>query len=306
MTTADTTTPSPRSLWSDLPRRVGTIIIGFPIVVILLLQCPLLFFQGVHAICAMEYAKLSLVLVPSSAAAAAAAAAATTTKSPWPFVLVSMMVAQLGIQSNDELILPILVSGFVLLFFWNGPHSTLQNQHQHHDTQGILAVTFPMTIWYKVATTQSTPHVISLLLICWNCDTGALLVGRMIQMTLIPSYQPQWLRQISPTKSIAGMIGGIGLGTTTVVLLPLLWTICGINNQQQWWNKPNGIHHGIVLALLSIVGDLMESAIKRQSNQKDSSALLPGHGGILDRFDSTLLAVIYYYYYMRGNIAMEV
>ena len=290
MTTADATTPSPCSLWSDLPRRLGTIVIGFPIVVVLLLQCPLLFFQGVHAICAMEYAKLSL-----SDKASSLSDTASSSSSPWPFVLVSMGVAQLGIKANDELILPILLSGFVLLFFWNGSHSILQQQ-QHHDTQGILVVTLPMTIWYKIATTQSTPHVVSLLLICWNCDTGALLVGRMIQMTLTPSYQPQWLRRISPAKTIAGMMGGIGLGTTTAVLLPLLWKLCGINNEQHWWNKPNAIHHGIGLALLAVIGDLMESAIKRQSNQKDSSTLLPGHGGILDRFDSTLLAVIYYYF----------
>jgi CDP-diglyceride synthetase len=53
---------------------------------------------------------------------------------------------------------------------------------------------------------------------------------------------------------------------------------------------------GLILAVLAIVGDLVESSIKRQSQSKDSGNVLPGHGGVLDRFDSSLLAVMFYYY----------
>ena len=60
---------------------------------------------------------------------------------------------------------------------------------------------------------------------------------------------------------------------------------------------------GIVLGIFAIVGDLVESSVKRASRQKDSGKLLPGHGGILDRFDSTLLSAVVYYHWCLCNEA---
>ena len=64
--------------------------------------------------------------------------------------------------------------------------------------------------------------------------------------------------------------------------------------ERLWESYSNRLLLGVSLSLLAIIGDLVESSIKRQSQSKDSGSLLPGHGGVLDRFDSSLLAVLLY------------
>jgi phosphatidate cytidylyltransferase len=174
-------------------------------------------------------------------------------------------------------------------------HLTTSQQQQYHAIQGLLFLTLPMTVWYAMAQNHDTKHALSLLLICWNCDTGALIVGR-ITKPYLPT-QPLWLANISPSKSLAGMVGGLGLGTLTAVTIPSLWRLVGFYETIPAFSATLGVQ----LSVLAILGDLVESAIKRQSNQKDSSSLLPGHGGILDRFDSSFFAVVAYYNHLESN-----
>jgi phosphatidate cytidylyltransferase len=68
---------------------------------------------------------------------------------------------------------------------------------------------------------------------------------------------------------------------------------------QLWETRQNRFVLGVTLSFLAIVGDLFESAIKRQSQSKDSGSILPGHGGVLDRFDSSLLAIMLYHCLLR-------
>lgn len=115
---------------------------------------------------------------------------------------------------------------------------------------------------------------VGFMVMLWTADTGAYLVGRSVGRTkLLPS--------VSPNKTVEGFLGGV-VATIGVAYLfaryqPVLdtstWIICG----------------GIV-ALTSMLGDLLESAFKRARGVKDSGGILPGHGGMLDRFDGALLA----------------
>ncbi len=95
---------------------------------------------------------------------------------------------------------------------------------------------------------------------------------------------------ISPKKTVEGAIGGLVFGTLAMaagarwVFPSPLWTLALL---------------GAVISLLGIVGDLFESLLKRSAGVKDSSHLIPGHGGVLDRIDSWLFAAPVYYVFVR-------
>ena len=114
----------------------------------------------------------------------------------------------------------------------------------------------------------------------WANDTGAYFIG----ITL--GKRRPW-GEISPKKSVEGAIGGI---ITTCVALYVLNLYFGL------MHGVTVILIGVVVAIIGLIGDLMESLIKRYYGVKDSGKLLPGHGGILDRFDSVMLAAPMMYY----------
>lgn len=128
----------------------------------------------------------------------------------------------------------------------------------------------------------------------WMCDIVAFFVGRRWgTKRLAPT--------ISPGKSVEGAVGGlvgavaasIALGPALAALFPVvgLGVLPEISLMRQ-----AGL--GLVIGICAIAGDLMESFIKRQCGAKDSGALIPGHGGVLDRIDSVLLAVVGAYFYV--------
>lgn len=112
-----------------------------------------------------------------------------------------------------------------------------------------------------------------LVLAVWSYDTGAYLVGMNIGRT-------KFLTQISPSKTIEGLVGGVI--ATTIVVAVLLW---GLGQ-----NPLHALALGPLTALAAQAGDLAESVIKRAAGAKDSGALIPGHGGMLDRVDSFIFA----------------
>jgi phosphatidate cytidylyltransferase len=129
----------------------------------------------------------------------------------------------------------------------------------------------------------SRPEVFVLLGIVWMGDTAAYYGGRLLgRHRLAP--------EISPNKTVegavAGAIGSVVLGAA------LGSTFLGLS--VQWL-----IVVSLVTALVAQVGDLVESALKRGAEVKDSSSILPGHGGILDRIDSLLFAAPIFYSLLR-------
>lgn len=120
----------------------------------------------------------------------------------------------------------------------------------------------------------------------WLADTAAYIFGKR--------YGRHKLTQrLSPNKTWEGYLAGILVAVPGTALLTMLWQLLGAGENISPWM---GALLGGVLAALTIFGDLAESMIKRQAGAKDSSQLLPGHGGVFDRIDSWLWAGAIGYY----------
>ena len=122
--------------------------------------------------------------------------------------------------------------------------------------------------------------LLSLFLILWTADSGAYFVGsKMGKRKLAP--------KVSPGKSIEGLLGGIVL----VALLSIILLMTDLLPFQSFLF----VFVSAMTGIISVFGDLFESIIKREASAKDSSNLLPGHGGFLDRLDSLFSAAPVYY-----------
>lgn len=126
--------------------------------------------------------------------------------------------------------------------------------------------------------------VLAVILVIAAADIGAFFTGRQFG-------GPKLASQISPGKTWSGAIGGIVLASIVFVLVNwLLPNMPFVLEPVHWLRLGLALLIGGVLALLSIGGDLTISLMKRQRGLKDTSGLLPGHGGLLDRFDSLAAA----------------
>ena len=121
----------------------------------------------------------------------------------------------------------------------------------------------------------------------WLSDTGAYFSGRFIG----PLWPKKLYESVSPKKTIIGALGGLAFSVGALVLAKL------------WYLTPLTWADVFLIAvpanLLAQTGDLCESLLKRSVGVKDSGALLPGHGGMLDRIDALLFVVPYVYCYAR-------
>jgi phosphatidate cytidylyltransferase len=115
--------------------------------------------------------------------------------------------------------------------------------------------------------------ILLLILGVWAYDTGAYFVGRRIG-------GPRFLRHVSPSKTYAGLIGGLLVATLVTAAM-----LAGLRE-----DPLAGLVLGPLIGLAAQAGDLAESLLKRAAGAKDSGSLIPGHGGILDRIDSFLFA----------------
>ena len=127
------------------------------------------------------------------------------------------------------------------------------------------------------APSQGPVWTLFVLLVIWAADTGAYFAGsRWGRRKLAP--------RISPGKSWEGLFGGLFLAMlVSAAAVPVL--------RLAWWQLSQLLMLVMLTVLISIAGDLFESLVKRHAGAKDSSHLIPGHGGMLDRIDSLLAAL---------------
>ncbi len=123
-----------------------------------------------------------------------------------------------------------------------------------------------------------------MLVAVWVSDSAQYYAGRMFGRRLLSPT-------ISPKKTVEGAVGGLVFGTAAVAILGHWW----LPAVSTTWR----VGVGAVLVGLGIAGDLFESLLKRSAGVKDSSTLIPGHGGVLDRIDALLFVSPGYYLILR-------
>lgn len=156
---------------------------------------------------------------------------------------------------------------------------------------GFFYVVVMLAHLYKTRQLEHGIYIVWLIFLCsWVCDTCAYCVGMLCNKTI---GTHKLARKLSPKKSIEGAVGGVA---GSILLGMLYGWIAG--------DKLSGMDNPVFViavicgagAVISQIGDLAASAIKRNYDIKDYGKLIPGHGGILDRFDSVIFTapIIYF------------
>lgn len=125
--------------------------------------------------------------------------------------------------------------------------------------------------------------LIGLFIIMWSGDIAAYLIGSMIG-------KHRLFERISPKKSWEGSIAGLVFGLVAAWVLSLIFTDLSLIN---WMVM------AVIIIVTGTLGDLSESLLKRLAGVKDTGNILPGHGGVLDRFDATLFATPFVFVYIN-------
>lgn len=151
----------------------------------------------------------------------------------------------------------------------------------------VIMMSFMIDIHWQASQANGldAAFLIVLMLLCliWATDTGAYYAGRTLgKHKLAPS--------ISPNKTWEGTIGGVVLAIATATLFKTQWI-----PELSWVDV---VVFAFLAGVWGQIGDLLESAFKRAAGVKDSASILPGHGGILDRFDSIIFTAPVYYLYL--------
>jgi phosphatidate cytidylyltransferase len=131
-------------------------------------------------------------------------------------------------------------------------------------------------VWLR-STNQGPWWTLMLLLVTWAADIGAFAVGNVLK-------GPKLWPRFSPNKTWSGFVGGLAAASATGTLMTALSAF-----QLNLWAAAL---IGLVVGLATMAGDLWESALKRRFGVKDSGDLIPGHGGLLDRVDGLMFAVV--------------
>jgi phosphatidate cytidylyltransferase len=257
----------------------GAVLAGLAVVVVWLAPA-LLFFVVAEALLLLafrEYAGLahasglSIPVVPAGAAALLTAVAFA------PSVLGSLSAPL------DVVLLTALVTlGALTMSEWRGGKDAIASAAAA--LLPCLYLGLPIGALVALRETRGPQGLFLLMLTIMVSDTAQYYTGRAFgRRPLAPA--------ISPKKTMEGAVGGVVFGTLALAVLG------------QWWlpGVPLALRValGAVVAVLGIAGDLFESMLKRSAGVKDSSALIPGHGGVLDRIDALLFAAPIYYVVLK-------
>lgn len=208
-------------------------------------------------------------------------------------IIIGIIVTLTFFYRGIEKLWIVLLSGIIIILlielFRNKPNATL------NVSSTIAGILYPTTLFSFVILMRELPKSINVaynlgglwliltIITIWICDTAAYFVGSAIG-------KHKLFKRVSPHKTIEGALAGFVFSLITVYVFYLLYPTL--------FTLTHYLIIGGIIGIASQVGDLIESLFKRDVGVKDSSAILPGHGGFLDRFDAPTFTVPIIYFYI--------
>ena len=203
------------------------------------------------------------------------------------YLAATVYYANLRFEFIPDMMMYVLILLILLMFAYVFTYPKYRTEQLLAAFFGVFYVSVMLSFVYQTRMLTAGAYIVWLIFLCsWGCDTCAYCVGVLIG-------KHKMAPKLSPKKSIEGAVGGVvGTALLTVLYSMIFKTAMGITTS-----------HIMILAmissvgaLVSMVGDLTASAIKRNYDIKDYGKLIPGHGGILDRFDSVIFTAPMIYF----------
>ncbi len=179
-----------------------------------------------------------------------------------------------------------LIAGFVIFLTWLRNHKTIRYEQIFFALAVMILVPQAMSSIVRIDRGNGSDGLFLLIMgLCgaWIADTGAYFTG-------VAFGKHKLCPEISPKKTIEGFIGGI---TTTGIVYAVAFSV--YSGQFEIGNALLTFVLGAVCAVIGTIGDLSASMVKRQIGFKDYGKIMPGHGGLMDRFDSVLFVLPTFY-----------
>lgn len=262
----------------------GAVLVALAVAVVWFAPAWLFFFVGeaVLLLAYVEYARLAAacgLAIPAAAAGAATLLASVgVTSTRW---LGDMLVGT-AVTLDAILMSAFVVLAAMTLLSWRGDRDALARAGAA--VFPMLYLGLPIGAMIALHAHRGREALFLLMLTVMVSDTAQYYTGRAFGRRLLAPA-------ISPKKTVEGAIGGFVFGALTLA-------VAGA-----WWLPEVHVALraliGVAVVALGISGDLFESMLKRSAGVKDSSALIPGHGGVLDRIDALLFAAPVYYIVLK-------
>lgn len=192
-------------------------------------------------------------------------------------LLVGCVLLVVGASLAWSSVIGITAAGIAAAILF-GTIAALGGRHPAWIAAGLVYISLPCIaiLWLRARPATGLDLVVWLMLVTWAADTGAYFVGRSVG-------GPRLAPRVSPGKTWSGFLGGLAAAAITAGFYAALR---GADDAFA------ATLAGLLLGLAAAGGDLLESATKRRFHVKDAGAIIPGHGGLFDRVDGLLLAIV--------------